>query len=507
MNTHKNALWAELRGRLQEVNDLSSAGDVLEWDQATLMPPGGGPARAHQIATVKRLAHEKFIDPVIGRLLDQLAQDATDLPYDSDDAALLRVTGRLYHQATRLPPAFMAEIAEHTAASYNAWTQARPQNNFAAMHPILEKTVALSRRYADFFPGYAHIADPLIEEGDYGMTVATIRPLFAELRQHLAQLVQQICTQPLADDGCLHQQYPEAPQFAFGEAIIKAYGYDFNRGRQDKSPHPCMTKFSTGDVRITTRVQEGNLSDALFSTLHEAGHALYEQGMDPALEGTHLANGTSSAVHESQSRLWENIVGRSWPFWNHYYAQLQAVFPHQLGHVSLDAFYRAINKVQPSLIRVDADEVTYNLHVIIRFELELALLEGRLAVDELPEAWRAAYAESLGVTPPDDSDGVLQDVHWFAGLVGGQFQGYTLGNILSAQFYNAALRAHPEIPAEIGGGKFDTLLGWLRKNIHRHGAKFTTAELVERVTGSPLTLEPYLGYLQAKYGALYRLSE
>jgi carboxypeptidase Taq len=367
--------------------------------------------------------------------------------------------------------------------------------------------VDLSRRYADFHPGYAHIADPLIETSDYGMTVATIRPLFAELRRNLTQLVQQIGAQPPADDTCLHGHYPEAQQFGFGEAIIKAYGYDFNRGRQDKSPHPFMTKFSIGDVRITTRVREDNLGDALFSTLHEAGHALYEQGIDPTLEGALLASGTSSAVHESQSRLWENIVGRSWQLWNHYYPQVQEIFPHQLRHVSLDAFYRAINKVQPSLIRVDADEVTYNLHVIIRFELELALLEGQLSVRELPEAWRAAYAESLGVTPPDDRDGVLQDVHWFAGLVGGQFQGYTLGNILSAQFYSAAVRAHPEIPAEIGGGKFNNLHGWLRENIYRHGAKFTTAELVERVTGGPLILEPYLGYLRTKYGALYRLAE
>jgi carboxypeptidase Taq len=507
MDRRQDAQWAELRGRLQEVNDLSASGDVLEWDQATLMPLGGAAARARQLALVKRLAHEKFIDPMLGRLLGQVEQDTADLPYDSDDAALLRLTRRLYDRAVRVPAAFMAEIAEHSAASYNAWARARPQNDFATMRPFLEKTVALSRRYADFFPGYAHIADPLIEASDYGMTVATIRPLFAELRQHLAQLVQQISAQPLADDSCLHQQYPEAQQFAFGDAVIKAYGYDFDRGRQDRSPHPFMTKFSIGDVRITTRVREDNLSDALFSTLHEAGHALYEQGIDPALEGGPLANGASAAVHESQSRLWENIVGRSWPFWNHYYPQLQALFPNQLDRVSLEAFHRAINKVQPSLIRVDADEVTYNLHVIIRFEMELALLEGRLTVQELPEAWRAAYAESLGVTPPDDRDGVLQDVHWYAGLVGGQFQGYTLGNILSAQFYSAALRAHPEIPAEIGGGKFTTLHTWLRQNIYRHGAKFTTAELVERVTGGPLALEPYLGYLRSKYGSLYQLSD
>jgi len=271
--------------------------------------------------------------------------------------------------------------------------------------------------------------------------------------------------------------------------------------------HPFTTKFSLGDVRITTRVKEDYLGECLFSTLHEAGHAMYEQGINRDFEGTPLGTGTSAGVHESQSRLWENLVGRSRGFWQFFYPQLQAVFPSQLGAVPLEMFYRAINKVERSLIRTDADEVTYNLHVMIRFDLELALLEGRLAIGDLPAAWRERYQADLGIVPPADRDGVLQDVHWYDGIIGGAFQGYTLGNIMNAQFYEAALRAHPEIPAEIARGEFATLHNWLKTNIYQHGSKYTASELVESVTGQPLSIEPYIRYLRAKYGELYRISE
>jgi carboxypeptidase Taq len=287
--------------------------------------------------------------------------------------------------------------------------------------------------------------------------------------------------------------------------IARRSGYDFQRGRQDKSPHPFTIDFSIGDVRITNRVQEGLLIDALFGSMHEAGHAMYEQGIDIALEGTPLAEGTSAGVHESQSRLWENIVGRSRGFWSFFYPRLQEVFPQQLRSVPLDIFYRAINKVERSAIRTDADEVTYNLHVMMRFDFELSMLEGTLAVRDLPDAWRERAQADLGIDPPDDRDGVLQDVHWFDGVIGGVFQGYTLGNILSAQFYEVALQAHPEIPAQMERGEFGTLLGWLREEIYQYGRKFTANELVERVTGGPMRIEPYLHYLQNKYGELYTL--
>jgi carboxypeptidase Taq len=496
----------ELKTRLLEVNDLNSASAVLHWDQATYMPPGGAAARGRQLATLGRLAHEKFIDPAIGRLLDDLRPYEESLPHDSDDASLIRVTRRNYEKQVNVPSEFAAEFATHGSMTYQAWTAARPANDFAAIQPMLEKTLELSRRLAGFFPGYDHIADPLIDFADEGMKAATVRSLFADLRAQLVPIVQAITSQPTADDSCLRKEYPEEEQLAFGMEVARRYGYDFERGRQDKTPHPFCTTFSIGDVRITTRVQEHDLGDGLFSTLHEAGHGMYEQGIEPALEGTPLATGTSAGVHESQSRLWENLVGRSRGFWSFFYPRLQAVFPAQLGDVSPETFYRAINKVQRSLIRTDADEVTYNLHVMIRFDLELALLEGSLAVRDLPEAWRARYTQDLGITPPDDRHGVLQDVHWYGGSIGGSFQGYTLGNILSAQFFDAACRARPAIEGEIGRGEFGSLHTWLKEQIYRHGSKFTAPELIERVTGGPLSIEPYIRYLRTKYGELYPLS-
>jgi carboxypeptidase Taq len=338
------------------------------------------------------------------------------------------------------------------------------------------------------------------------MTVAIIRPLFAELRGQLVPLVQAITEQPRADDACLHQFFPERQQLDFGVEVIKRFGYDFERGRQDEAPHPFTIEFSIGDVRITTRVDEHYLGSALFSTLHEAGHAMYEQGSRPDFEGTPLAGGTSMGVHESQSRLWENLVGRSRGFWRHFYPRLQAVFPDQLANVTLEAFYRAINKVEPSLLRVEADEVTYNLHVMLRFDFECQLLEGSLAVRDLPEAWRARMEADLGIAPPNDHDGVLQDIHWYMDTIGGMFQCYTLGNIMSAQFFDAALHAHPEIESEMENGEFGTLHRWLIDNVYQHGTKFTAPELLERVIGGPMRIEPYIRYLREKYGELYALN-
>jgi len=495
----------QLKDRLQTVGDLEAAGSVLGWDQATYMPPGGAEARGRQLATLGRLAHEHFIDPAVGQLLDDLRPYAAQLPADSDDAALIRVTQRDYDQSVKLPSEFVAELYGHIANSYDAWTRARPDNDFKRVQPMLEKTLDLSRRYAEYFAPFAHIADPLIDAADEGMTAATVSTLFSELRAQLVPLVQAIAAQPVADDTCLRKSYPEADQLAFGEQLITVLGYDFNRGRQDKTHHPFMTKFSTGDVRITTRFRENDLSDGLFSTIHETGHALYELGVSPAYEGTPLNSGASAGVHESQSRLWENIVGRSRAFWEWAYPQAQAQFPSQLTDVSLDTFYRAINKVQRSLVRVDADEVTYNLHVMIRFDLELAMLEGKLAIRDLPEAWNERYRADLGVVAPDDRDGILQDVHWYGGIIGGAFQGYTLGNILSAQIYASAVRARPSIGAEIGQGQFSPLHTWLKDNLYVHGRKYPVPTLIERATGGPLSIEPYMHYLRTKYGELYAL--
>jgi len=372
------------------------------------------------------------------------------------------------------------------------------------MRPFLEKTLDLSREYAGFFAPYDHIADPLIDDADEGMTTAAIGKLFSQLRGELAPMVRAISDQPPTDDSCLHDSFDERAQFEFGLRVAAKMGYDLERGRLDRTHHPFCTKFSLGDVRITTRVYESDVARALFSTLHEAGHALYEQGISFAFEGTPVGKGASAGVHESQSRLWENVVGRSRGFWRHFYPALQGTFADQLGCVALETFYRAINKVEPSLIRADADEVTYNLHVMLRFDLELELLEGKLRIADLPEAWRAGMHAGVGLVPPDDRDGCLQDVHWYSGGIGGAFQSYTIGNVLSAQLYAAALKAQPQIPGEIEAGEFRTLHDWLKDNLYRHGRKYLPNEMIERTTGG-LSVRPYLAYLRAKYGEIYRL--
>lgn len=494
-----------LKTRLMEIDDLRKAEAVLYWDQAVKMPPGGAEARGRHLATLARLAQEKFIDPAVGRLLDDLQPYADRLPYDSDEASLVRVARHDYERATRVPPQFVGELSNHLAQIYQAWAEARPANDFARLQPLLEKTLDYSLRYAEFFPGYTHIIDPLVDEADPGMQAADIRALFADLRRELAPLAQAITAQPPADDACLRQHFPHAAQMQISQEITACMGFDYQRGLLELTHHPFETNFAVGDVRINTRVKEDFLGECLWSAIHEAGHGMYEQGVRPDLDGTPLGSGASAGAHESQSRLWENMVGRSQGFCQYLLPRLQQVFPDQLQNVSLDTFYRAINKVERSLIRTDADEVTYNLHVMLRFDFEMALLEGTLAIRDLPEAWRARYQADLGLASPDDRDGVMQDVHWFSGLIGGSFQGYTLGNVMSAQFYQAALQAHPEIPAQIRQGQFDTLHAWLKENVYQHGRKFTAAELVQRATGGPIRIQPYIDYLKSKYGELYRL--
>lgn len=493
----------KLRTILREVSDLQSAAAVLGWDQQTYMPAGGAGPRGRQIATLSRLAHEAFVQPEVGRLLDQLDPHRRDLPPDSDDACLLRVTRRDYERDTKIPSAFWADLSEHAAEAFQAWTQARPDNDFARVAPCLERTLELSRAYSAYFREADHVADPLIDMSDEGMRVADLRPLFATLRAELVPLVEQVLARQSEVDGGLDRSFDVQAQLDFGLDIVRDFGFDFERGRQDRAHHPFATRFATSDVRITTRARENDLTEALFSSLHEAGHAMYEQGIDPVLESTPLASGVSSGVHESQSRLWENLVGRDRVFWSHYFPKLRTRFPDQLGGIREADFYAAVNRVARSLIRTDADELTYNLHVLIRFDLELELLEGTLTVAELPDAWNERYRSDLGIEPPNHTNGVLQDVHWFSGLIGGAFQGYTLGNVLSAQFYEAANAACPAIANELAQGRFQALHGWLRNQIYRHGRKFPPHELVERVTGTPLRIEPYLSYLKDKYQTLH----
>jgi carboxypeptidase Taq len=500
------AKLAELKRRLLDISDLAAAAAVLRWDQATYMPIGGASARARQCATLSRLAHEKSVDAALGKLLDDLAPYGLGLPYDSHEASLIRVARRDFEKAIKIPSAYVARASALGSSCYDAWTRARPANDFASVLPFVEKAVDLSREYAGFFAPYQHVADPLIDDAEEGMTTASVRSLFAELRSELMPIVRAISDQPIPGDGCLRSFFREPAQLDFSLSVVKQFGYDTDRGRLDKTRHPFCAKFSRGDVRITTRVDERHFGDALFATMHEAGHALYEQGVAAALEGTPLGTGTSWGVHESQSRLWENVVGRSRAFWDHFYPVLRDTFPDEFGQIGFETFYCAINKVQRSLIRTDADEVTYNLHIMMRFDLELELLEGHLRVKDLPEAWRDRMQADLGLAPADDRDGCLQDVHWYGvSTIGGGFQSYTIGNILSAQFYAAAIKTHPDIPREIAKGEFGTLHGWLREHLYQHGRKFQRSEVVTRATGGPLSTGPYLAYLRAKYGELYRL--
>jgi carboxypeptidase Taq len=499
--THPKLL--KLKSLLAEIEDLYSAASVLYWDSKTYMPPKGFAARGRQLATLEQIAHSKFTDGTIAQLLEDLKDYERDSDYSSDDASLIRLTRRECDRSSKVPTEFTGRFSHVQTECYEAWAKARPENNFALVQPFLERMLEMSQEYSSFFPDALHIADPHIESSDYGMSAVSVRAIFAELRAQLVPIVAAITSQPPVDTSCLHQHYPEAKQLAFTNIILKQMGYSLERGRQDKTLHPFMTKFSIDDVRITTRFYENDLSQGIFSTIHEMGHAFYELGNAFELEGTPLAGGVSSGVHESQSRLWENLVGRSRPFWQYLYPQLQAHFPSQLGAVSLETFYRAINSVSRSLIRTDADEITYNLHVMIRFDLELDLLEGKLAVKDLPDAWNARYQSDLGITPDSDSNGILQDVHWYTGSIGGMFQGYTLGNLMSAQFFDAALKEHPEIPTQIETGNFSVLHDWLKANIYHQGRKFTAAETVARVTGKPLSTKPLMDYIHRKYGDLY----
>jgi carboxypeptidase Taq len=492
----------QLKAHLATIADLRAAAAVLRWDQETYMPPAGAAGRAEQLGTLVRLAHELLVSARTRDLLVAAEAVLDRLDPDSDDARMIVMARRDYDRASRLPAEFVAARARAAALSIQIWREARRRNDFPAFRPALAQMVDLARREADYL-GYAeHPYDALLDHYEPGLTSRQVGALFARVREATVPLVQAIAQhgRPVEDDF-LYGEFDIQQQRAFGEEVARAFGYDFSRGRLDESAHPFATSFHPDDVRITTRYNQRYLPSAIFAIFHETGHALYEQGIPPSLARTCLGRGASLGVHESQSRLWENLVGRSRPFWEHYYPRLQERFP-SLRAVDLDRFYRAINRVHPSLIRVEADEVTYNLHVMLRFDLERRLLEGALAVDELPDAWRDQMQSYLGVIPPTDAEGVLQDIHWASGLIG-YFPTYTLGNIISVQLFEAARRDHPGLVEEIGRGQFAPLLGWLRERVHRHGRKYLPADLLARATGSDLTPEPYLRYLAAKATEVY----
>ncbi len=482
---------------LAQIADLEQARRVLSWDQQTYMPPGGAAARAEQMGTLSRIIHEMSTGEHLGELL------AAAEPDGEQDTRLLQVARRDYERARKLPADLVVEMTRTQALARQAWQQARAESNWPLFAPHVARIFELKRAAAEQYGYEDHPYDALLEDFEPGMTIAQIRPLFEELKAGLVPLVQAVAAHSREEaTTCLHQPFDHDRQLAFGIQLVQGLGFDTRRGRQDLTAHPFCTSFSPDDVRITTRVDPHFLSPALFGTLHETGHALYEQGIPSGLARTPIGHWASLGVHESQSRLWENLVGRSLPFWRRHYTTLQQTFPEQLGATDLETFYRAINTVRPSFIRVEADELTYNLHIFLRFELELALLEDRLRVEDLPAAWNQGMRDLLGITPPDDALGVLQDVHWAIGLVA-YFPTYTIGNVLSVQVWEAAQRDQPALREQIAAGEYAGLLQWLREQIHCHGRMYQPNELIVRSTGQPLAASPYLDYLRTKYGALY----
>ncbi|HKI57944.1 MAG TPA: carboxypeptidase M32 [Trueperaceae bacterium] len=496
-------MFRELLERTAVVSDLSQAHAVLSWDENTYMPEGAAEARGQQMATLDGIVHERLADPAMDDLVSSL--EAAGFPEDSVEWATVRQARRAVDRAIKLPPALVEALGKHIARSRVVWARARQESDFASFAPELQRMLELKREEADALGYPEHRYDALHDLSEPGSTAARLRAVFTPLRRDLARLVAEIRDAgSRIDDGILYQPFDEAAQERFAMDTVKAFGYDLEHGRLDRTVHPFATALSKYDVRITTRYQGHFFNPALFGTMHETGHALYEQGVADAYYRTPLEGTCSLGVHESQSRLWENLVGRSRPFWEGAYPRLQRTFPAQFGDVGLDAFYAAINRVEPSFIRVEADEVTYNLHIMLRFELELALLEGSLSVADLPAAWNDGMQDMLGITPDSDANGVLQDVHWSIGLIG-YFPTYALGNIISVQLFEAARAAHPQIAREIREGQFGTLLGWLRENVHRHGARYLPEELLVRATGGGLDAGPYLRYLREKYTDLYGL--
>jgi carboxypeptidase Taq len=498
--------YGRLEELLAEVVGLRRAASLLHWDQQTMMPKAGAAARGNHMAVLGKVAHEKFTSPEVGKLLEDLRAHEASLPYDSDEAGAIRVARRGYEKATRLPPDLVVRLSRASTEGFATWLQAREAKDYKVFLPALERIYGLMREVTDVIGWRDHPLDALLDNFEPGMKIAEIEGVFDELRATLVPLCKAIFARTGAvDDGPTRLRYPCEPQMTASREAARAIGFDLEtRGRLDLSVHPFTTSFSPDDARITTKVDEDFLVTSLFASLHEAGHGLYEQGLPTRFQQSVLGDGASAGLHESQSLLWENVVGRSRGFWEFFLPRLRAIFPAQLGGVSTESFYRAVNKVQPSFIRVDADEVTYNLHVMIRFELEKAVFDGELSLKDLAEAWRAKFRDYLGITPPDDLVGVLQDIHWTGGF-GACFASYTVGHVSCLQLYEEAVREIPDLEAGFARGEFAPLREWMGRKVHAHGHKYGPRELVERATGRPLTTGPYLGYIKRKFGEIYGL--
>ena len=486
-----------LKERLGEVLDLGKVVRLLSWDQQTMMPPAGTGHRADQMSTVFRLAHERFTDPEVGRLLDELQPLEESLDPDSDDAALLRLTRRDYEKSVKVPASLRAAMARASAEARPVWVKAKAESDFASFLPSLERIVELKLEYVDCVAdGSAERYDVLLDDYEPQTTTAEVRALFGELKPPIVELIAEL-RQRDVDDSFLHGDFPPDRQVALAHEVVDLFGHRPDSWRIDPTEHPFASGPGRDDVRITTNYHPDSL-ESLFSTMHEYGHGLYSHQQPKHLERLPTGQACSLGIHESQSRLWENLVGRSLPFWRFFYPRVQETYPEQLGGVDLERFHAAVHAVKPALIRIQADEVCYGMHVMLRFELEQDIVEGRVELRDLPERWDEKMWEYLGVEVPDDGHGVLQDVHWSGGQIG-YFSTYLIGTVASVQIWQAALRDLPDLEEQVGRGEFGPLRDWLGEHVHALGRKFSPQETLRRATGSTIAAQPYLDYLRSTY--------
>jgi carboxypeptidase Taq len=502
LTTTTEDLYSTYTDRMQKIADVKYSAAVLQWDQETYLPAKGADFRGRQLATLSEIAHEWFVSPDLGQLLHEL-HSRGDLPQDRRRNIELSLED--YEKQKKFTPAFVRRLSEASSRCFHSWLQARAANSFHFYEEELGTMVQLKKEEAEMAGYKHHPYDALLDQYEKGATIALLDKVFSDVRAPLKDLLGRIGSRPQVDDSFLRGNFPRQLQWDFGMDLIRRLGFDFDAGRQDISEHPFTTSFNPRDVRITTRIDEKDFSHMTWSCIHETGHALYEQGLPSEYYGLPLGEFASLGIHESQSRLWENNVGRSLGWWRSVYPRLQALFPSRLDAVSTEQFYRGINKVKPSLIRTEADEVSYHFHIMIRYELEKRLIEGSLAVKDIPAWWNENYKTWLDVTVPDDKHGCLQDVHWSHGSFG-YFPTYSLGSFYAAQFFSAAENQLPGLRASIAGGNTVPLLDWLRAHIHRWGRHFTSEELCEKATGNPLEIVYFLDYLHRKYVDIYGFS-
>jgi carboxypeptidase Taq len=495
--------YGQLRERLAALVDLRNVSQLLDWDQQTMMPPRGALARAEAVGTIQRISHEMFVSDQTGRLLEAAEAQLDGAPPDSDEASLVRVVKRRWEKARRVPIELAADLARAGSVGQQAWIVARADSDFAGFVPYLERNFDLVRRYIDCFDEFDCAYDVLLDDYEPGARTTDVARLFDELKADLLSMIAAVSDDgDRVDDSVLHGDFPVDRQRQLVTWLLEQMGFDRTGWRIDDAVHPFATGFGNQDVRITNRWDECFLPTSVYGAMHECGHGLYEEGVAESLQRTPLGHPESLGLHESQSRLWENMVGRGRPFCGVLARRIAELFGGPVAEIDGDALYRAVNRVTPSLIRVEADEVTYSLHIVVRFELEQELVDGGLAIRDLPEAWNARYHEYLGIDVPDDAHGVLQDVHWAGGLIG-YFPTYALGNLIAGQLFERAHAELPDLDAQLGAGQLLGLREWLRENVHRHGAKFSTSELLQRVVGGPIEVGPFVNHLKRKLSQVY----